>query len=119
MGSKPPLSCGFDLKTGEDNFCCVESDTENPKIEKPQPPLFKKDSKPYPCLDQSSYCKKWLEKEDFHCTPHYRKDKTNFTRTWNSYPFMREVCQESCKTKSDKSYRAKKCLEDVRTVLCD
>ena len=117
--STPPQSCGFDRETGEDKFCCLDSDSDNKRIKTPQPPLFKKDSKAYPCVDHTPYCKQWLKNNDFHCTPNYRKDKNNFLRSWNSYPFMREVCQESCKTKSDKSYRAKKCLEDVRTVLCD
>ena len=86
MNDKPPQSCGYDDSTGEDRFCCKDTDPDTPRIENPQPPLFpKEDLNPRPCLDHSSHCTRWAEDHPESCEPGNP-----------GYPFMREACQDSC-----------------------
>ena len=57
----PPISCGFDILTGEDMFCC--KDLNGQTIKEPQRPRFKdKSGKAYPCMDQTPHCKRWATK---------------------------------------------------------
>ena len=50
----PPEYCGFDETTGEDKFCC--SDTNGQPITENQPPQFPTSSnKPRPCIDHTGY----------------------------------------------------------------
>ena len=102
--TKPPGYCGFDLDTGADKFCCSDLDPRASRlIKEPQQPLFQKDSEAYPCLDQTTNCEKWIETNPESCTPVYVDGFNN-----NSYPFMREVCQESCR-KTVSNFRSNKC----------
>ena len=102
--TKPPGYCGFDLDTGADKFCCSDLDPRGSRlIKEPQQPLFQKDSEAYPCLDQTTNCEKWIETNPESCTPVYVDGFNN-----NSYPFMREVCQESCR-KTVSNFRSNKC----------
>ena len=104
----PPESCGFDLSTGEDKFCCAHVD-KDPVLES-QPPLFKdKNGKAYPCMDQTSHCEKWVQKFPENCEPNY--DTYGFSE--NRYPFMREVCQESCHKRSG-NFRGNKCEKVIK-----
>ena len=91
------------VSTGEDKFCCAHID-KDPVLES-QPPLFKdKNEKAYPCMDQTSHCEKWVQKFPENCEPNY--DTNGFSE--NRYPFMREVCQESCHKRSG-NFRGSKC----------
>ena len=101
--TKPPGYCGFDQDTGADKFCCSDSDPNDKPIKEPQQPLFQKDSKAYPCSDQTSHCERWIETNAESCTPLYVGEFNQ-----NSYPFMREVCQESCR-KIASNFRSNKC----------
>ena len=104
--SMPPESCGFDKVTGEDKFCCSDLGPEQKLVEEPQLPLFlDKNSKAYPCMDQSSHCQKWIENSPGSCIPRFEATHGNAR---NSYSFMREVCQETCNQKID-SFRSDKC----------
>ena len=109
--TKPPGYCGFDQDTGADKFCCSDSDPSDTPIKEPQQPLFQKDSKAYPCSDQTSHCERWIETNGESCTPLY---VGGFNQ--NSYPFMREVCQESCR-KTAFNFRSNKC-EKVTSYIC-
>ena len=100
--TKPPGYCGFD-DTGADKFCCLDLDPSDKPIKEPQQPLFQKDSEAYPCLDQTSYCKTWIKNNPESCTPMIIN---GFNQ--NRYPFMREVCQESCR-KITSNFRSNKC----------
>ena len=86
MNTEPPQSCGYDEATGEDAFCCQDTDPSSQRIEKPQSPLFPVDgSKPRPCIDHTSHCARWVKDHPESC-------KAGSL----GYGFMREVCQESC-----------------------
>ena len=106
---KPPESCGFDINTGEDMFCC--SDLNGQSIKEPQKPLFTKNGKPYPCLDQTSHCDRWMKTNPKSCSPYYKDGYIH-----NSYPFMREVCQESCR-KITPNFRSNKCDKVSAVIL--
>ena len=110
--TKPPGYCGFDLDTGADKFCCSDLDQNDKPIKEPQQPLFQKDSKAYPCADQTLHCERWIETNPESCTPLYVDGFNGGVRTprfnQNSYPFMREVCQESCR-KNASNFRSNKC----------
>ena len=107
--NRPPASCGFDLSTGEDKFCCAAQDFESKKIIQPQDPLYtQKNGKAYPCIDFTTYCKQWADDYPQNCYPNYN----NESDLMNRYPFMREVCQKSCQEIADKDgkvFRANKC----------
>ena len=93
------------MTTGEDNFCCKDSGSQ--PVEKPQDPLFRnQNNQPYPCMDQTSLCKKWIETNPESCSPDYASEETYSYK--NSYMFMREVCQESC-SKLTNNFRSNKC----------
>ena len=92
----PPESCGFDLTTGEDKFCCTDLGPNSQLVNEPQKPLFKPerhDRTAYPCMDYTSKCEEWTRYYPEHCSPDY----TPSGYSVNRYPFMREVCQESCR----------------------
>ena len=55
-------------------------------------------------MDQTSHCEKWVQKFPENCEPNY--DANGFSE--NRYPFMREVCQESCHKRSG-NFRGNKC----------
>ena len=117
----PPESCGFDLTTGEDKFCCTDLGPNSQLVNEPQKPLFKQnDGTAYPCMDYTSKCEEWTRNYPEHCSPDY----TPSGYSVNRYPFMREVCQESCRKIQEsqgapgyfsgvKSFRSNKC-ENVR-----
>ena len=119
----PPESCGFDLTTGEDKFCCSDLGPNSKLVNEPQKPLFKQnDGTAYPCMDHTSKCEEWTRNYPEHCSPDY----TPSGYSVNRYPFMREVCQESCRKIQEsqgapgyfsgaKSFRSNKC-ENVRLV---
>ena len=109
--TKPPAYCGFDQNTGADKFCCSDSNPNDKPIKEPQQPLFQKDSKAYPCLDQSSNCERWVKTNPKSCTPKYMD---GFSR--NSYRFMREVCQESC-DKTVPNFRSNKCKKVHNSLI--
>ena len=109
--TKPPGYCGFDQDTGADKFCCSDFNTNDKPIKEPQQPLFQKDSKAYPCLDQSSNCERWVKTNPKSCTPKYMD---GFSR--NSYRFMREVCQESC-NKTVPNFRSNKCKKVHNSLI--
>ena len=69
----------------------------------PQKPLFLNISQAYPCMDQTSHCKRWIETDPRSCDPP-PVDSNSFS----SYPFMREVCQETCRQKTE-NFRSNKC----------
>jgi hypothetical protein len=70
-------------------FCC--SDTNGQSITKLQPPQFPTASnEPRPCVDHSTHCKRWAKNYPESCSPGH-----------NSYIFMREACQSSCKRCGD------------------
>ena len=82
---EPPLSCGFDIQTGEDHFCCTENSSNEFDIEDhstPQPPRFYQNEKAWPCVDLTEMCTKWDKKG---CDPNHE-----------SYEFMKYTCMESC-----------------------
>ena len=113
----PPESCGFDLITGQDKFCCSDLGPNSKLVNEPQKPIFKQNNgKAYPCIDYTPKCEEWSRNYPEHCSPDY----TPSGYSVNRYPFMREVCQESCRKiqKSQgapgyfsgvKSYRSNKC----------
>ena len=109
--TKPPGYCGFDQETGADKFCCSDFNPNDKPIKEPQQPLFQKDSKAYPCLDQSSNCERWVKTNPKSCTPKYMD---GYSR--NSYRFMREVCQESCNKKVP-NFRSNKCKKVNKSLL--
>jgi len=85
----PPNFCGIDETTGEDMFCC--SDKNGQSISDLQPPQFPTASnEPRPCVDHSTHCKRWAKNYPESCSPGHE-----------SYIFMREVCQSSCKRCGD------------------
>ena len=116
----PPESCGFDLTTGEDKFCCSDLGPNSQLVNKPQKPIFKQNNgKAYPCMDITPKCEQWVKNYPEHCNPDYSSGYSV-----NRYPFMREVCQESCRKIQEsqgapgyfsgtKSFRSNKC-ENVR-----
>ena len=85
----PPNFCGIDETTGEDMFCC--SDTNGQSVTKLQPPQFPTASnEARPCVDHSTHCKRWAKNYPESCSPGHK-----------SYIFMRETCQSSCKRCGD------------------
>ena len=118
--TSPPESCGFDLTTGEDKFCCNDLGPNSQIVDKSQKPIFKQNNgKAYPCMDNTPKCEEWTKNYPEHCTPDYSSGYSV-----NRYPFMREVCQESCRKLQEfqgapgyfsgaKSFRSNKC-ENVR-----
>ena len=94
---EPPLSCGFDIQTGEDHFCCTENSSNEFDIEDhstPQPPRFYQNEKVWPCVDLTEMCTKWDKKG---CDPNHE-----------SYEFMKYTCMESCGF----------CKNDVKYFYC-
>ena len=105
----PPESCGFDLSTGEDKFCCADLDLNAKSVENPQLPLFPgTNGKARPCMDQTSNCEKWAKSNPENCSPKYG----SLGQSENRYPFMREVCQESCQGATN-NFRADKCKKVI------
>ena len=98
---QPPQSCGYDETSGEDTFCCEDTDPSSQRVDKPQPPLFPNDgSNSRSCIDHTSHCARWV------------KDHPESCKAGNpGYAFMREVCQESCGRCTDKVDKSNCCLE--------
>ena len=90
-------------------FCCTDFGSN--RIVKPQSPLFTKNSKPYPCVDHTSHCQRWIRENPNSCSPdHENKDG------FSSYPFMREVCLETCNQKLD-NFRSNRCKNVTELLL--
>jgi hypothetical protein len=102
----PPKACGFDKATGEDKFCCKDLNQNSERVLEPQKPLFtdKKTGNAYPCMDHTRHCERWIIESPRSCNPRH-----NNTNGFSSYPFMREVCQETCTKKEKEKFRSNKC----------
>ena len=59
-------------------------------------------------MDQTSHCEKWAKSNPENCSPKY----SSFGQSENRYPFMREVCQESCQGTTN-NFRSDKCKKVI------
>ena len=81
----PPISCGYDQSTGEDQFCCADSDSGVNQLQRPLFPSPRDGSNPRECMDHTTHCERWAKNNPESC------------QAGNpGYPFMRETCHKSC-----------------------
>ena len=62
-------------------------------------------------MDHTSHCQRWIKENPNSCNPDHINSKG-----FSSYPFMREVCPETCNQKVD-NFRSNKCRKVSRQNL--